>query len=43
MGGSYGMYAGQDRWKQDFGGGPNGKRQLGKPRRTYEDNIKTDV
>jgi hypothetical protein len=41
MGGACGMYRGQERCIQGFGGGgaPDGKRPLGRPRHRWEDNI----
>jgi hypothetical protein len=35
-------YGGGERCIQDFGGGPEGRRPLGRPRRRWEDNIKMD-
>ena len=35
--------AGEERCIQDFGGEREGKRPLGKPRHSWEDNIKTDL
>ena len=34
---------GRERRVQGFGGKPEGKRQLGRPRRRWEDNIKMDL
>ena len=37
------MYEGQEKCIRDFGGKPEGKRPLGRPRRKWEDKIKTDL
>jgi hypothetical protein len=37
------MYGGEERCIQGFVGKPEGKRPLGRPRRRWEDNIKTDL
>jgi hypothetical protein len=34
---------GKERCIQDFDGGPEGRRPLGRPRRRWEDNIKMDI
>ena len=36
-------YGGEERRIQEFGGKPEGKRPLGRPRRRWEDNIKMDL
>ena len=41
MGGACSTY-GERRGVYRVGGGPEGKRPLGRPRRTWEDNIKMD-
>ena len=44
MGGACSTYGGEDRRIQGFGGGkPERKRQLGRPRRRWEVNIKMDL
>ena len=43
MGGACGAYGGGKRRVQGFGGKPEGKRQLERPRRRWEDNIKMDL
>ena len=43
MGGACGTYGGRERCAQGFGREPEGKRPLGRPRRTWEDNIKMDL
>ena len=43
MGGACGRYGGRERCAQGFGGEHDGKRPLGRPRRTWEDNIKMDL
>jgi len=40
MGGACSMYGGEERCIQGFGGKPEGKRPLGRPRHRWEDNIK---
>ena len=42
-GGAYGTYWGEERCMQDFGGNPEGRRPLVRPRRRWEDNIKMDI
>jgi len=42
MGGACSTYGGEKRCVYDFGGETLGKRQFGRPRRRWEDNIKTD-
>ena len=42
MGGACSGYGGGERRIQDFGGKPEGKRSLGRPRRSWEYNIKMD-
>jgi hypothetical protein len=37
------MHGGQERRIQGFGGKPEGKRPLGRPRRRWEDNINIDL
>jgi len=37
------MYGGEKRCIQGFGGKPEGKRPLGRPRHRWEDNIKMDL
>ena len=43
MGESYGIYGGEERCIQGFGDELKGNRPLGKIRRTWQDNIKTDL
>ena len=44
MGGTCSAYGGKERRIQGSGGGePEGKRQLGRSRRRWEDNIKMDL
>ena len=43
MGRACGAYEAGERGVQGFGGIPEGKRPLGRPRRRWEDNIKTDL
>ena len=43
MGGACSAYGGGERCVQGFGGEPEGKRPLGRPRRRWEDNIKMDL
>ena len=43
MGGACSAYGGEERRIQGFGGKPEGKRPLGRPRRRWEDNIKMDI
>ena len=43
MGKACGTYGGRERCAQGFGGEPEGKRPLGRPRRRWEDNIKMDL
>jgi hypothetical protein len=43
MGGACGTYGGGERHVQGFGGELVGKRQLGRPRRRWEDNIKMEL
>jgi hypothetical protein len=43
VGGTCGMHGGGVRYLQGFGGRPEGKRPLGRPRRRWEDNIKMDL
>jgi len=43
MDGACSMYGGEERRRQDFGRKPYGKRPLGRPRRKWEDNIKTHL
>ena len=43
MGGTCGTYGGRERRAQSFGGKPDGKRRLGRPRRRWEDNTKIDL
>jgi len=42
MGGACSTYGGEERRIQGFGGKPEGKRPLGRPRRRWENNIKMD-
>ena len=37
------MYGGEERWIQCFGGKPEGKRPLIRPRHIWEDNCKRDL
>ena len=43
MGRACSTYWGEHRCIQGFGGKPEGKRPLGRPRRRWEDNIKMDL
>ena len=43
MGRACDTYGGRERCVQGFGGKPEGKRPLGRPRRKWEDNIKMDL
>jgi len=43
MGGACSAYGGWKRRIQGFGGKPEGKRPLGRPRLRWEDNIKMDI
>ena len=43
MGGACGPYGGRERCAQGFGGKPEGKRPLGRPRRRWDDNIKVGL
>ena len=43
MGGAFCTYGVRERCVQDLVGKPEGKRPLGRPRRRWEDNIKTDL
>jgi len=43
MGGACSAYAGEESHIQGFGGETEGKKQLGRPRRRWEDNIKMDL
>jgi len=43
MGGTYSAYGGKEKRVRDFGGKPEGKRPLGRPRRRWENNIKMDL
>ena len=43
MGGACGPYGGRERCAQGFGGKPEGKRPLGRPRSRWEDNIEMDL
>ena len=43
MGGVFSTYGGEGRCIQGFGGEPEGKRPLGRPKRRLEDNIKVDL
>jgi hypothetical protein len=43
MSGACGMYVGEERCIQSFGGKPERKRSLGRPRRRWEYNIKIHV
>ena len=43
MGGTFSAYGGEKKRMQGFGGEPEGKRPLVKPRRKWEDNIKMDL
>jgi len=43
MGGACSAYGGEERRIEGFGGEPEGKRPLDKPRRSWEDNIKVDI
>ena len=43
MGGACGAYGGGQSGAQGFGGRPEGKEPLGRPRRRWEDNIKMDL
>ena len=43
MGGTCGTYLGRERCAQGFGGEPEVRRPLGRPRCRWEDNIKMDL
>ena len=43
MSGACSAYGGEEMRIQGFGGEPEGKRPLGRPRRRGEDNIKLDL
>jgi hypothetical protein len=43
MGGACGALGGGEGCIQHFGGRPEGRRPLGRPRRRWEDNIKMDL
>jgi len=43
MDGTCSTYRGEERHIQGFGGEPEGKRPLGRPRGRWEDNIKLDL
>ena len=43
MGRACGAYGGGERCAQGSGGKPEGKRILGRPRHSWEDNIKMDL
>ena len=43
MGGAGSAYGGREGRVQGFGGKPEGRRPLGRPRRRWEDNIKMDL
>jgi hypothetical protein len=43
MGGACSTYGGEEKLIQGLVGKPEGKRQLGRPRRKWEDNIKMDL
>ena len=43
MGGACGAYGGGERCARGSGGKNRGKETLGRPRRRWEDNIKTDL
>ena len=43
MRGACSTHGGEERRIQGFGGEPEGKRPLGRPRRRWEDNIKMDL
>ena len=43
MGGPCGVHGGGERCAQGSGGKPEGKRQMGRPRLRWEDNIKLDI
>ena len=43
MGGACSAYGGGERCLQGFGGKPEGKKPLERPRRRWEDNIKMDL
>ena len=43
MGGACSVYGGEERRIQGFGGKPEGRRPLGRPRRRWEGNIKMDL
>jgi hypothetical protein len=42
MGGACGSHGGGEKCIQHFGGKPDGRRPLGRPRRRWEDNIRMD-
>jgi hypothetical protein len=43
MGGACGKYGKQEQFTQGSDGSPDGNRPLGRPRRRWKDNIKTDL
>jgi hypothetical protein len=43
MGGACSKYGGKEKCIQDFGGRPEGRQPLGRPRHRWEDNIKMDL
>ena len=43
MGEARSTYVGEEKCIQGFGGGPDGNRPRGIPRRRWEDNIKMDI
>jgi len=43
LGGACSAYGGEERCIQGFGGAPEGKRPLVRPRHRWEDNIKMDL
>ena len=43
MGGTFSAYGGEKKRMQGFGGEPEGKRPLERPRRRGENNIKIDI
>jgi len=43
LGGACSAFGGEKRRIKGFGGKPEGKRLLGRPRRRWEDNIKMDI
>jgi hypothetical protein len=43
MGGAHGKYSGQDTYIEGLVGSPEGMRPLGRPKRIWRNNIKSDL